>query len=90
MARLNKITPSEALSCMKGFSDRVDRLQANEYMNKRFRTYDLSTLKLEVRYIIMWHSIALFNKNKERAKEIISKCAEKRLIALDIIDKELN
>ena len=82
---MNKITPSESLTKMQGFIERVDRLTADEYSNKRFATYDLTKLKHEIKFVPFWYSIALFNKNKERADSIIKECKEKYKLARSFV-----
>ncbi len=69
-----KITPSMALEKMRNFSNSVKRLEADEYSDKKFRTRDLNKNKFEYKYVPLWHSIAVFNKNRERASEIIAVC----------------
>lgn len=78
---MKKITPSEALSKMQNFIAKIERLQADNYTNKRFRTQDINGLKFEYKYVYLWHSIAIFNKNKERADGIITKCREMHRLA---------
>lgn len=71
---MRKVTPSEAITKIQYFIDRVDRINKNEYSDKRFLTQDMNRLKFEYGRVYLWHSIAVFNKNKERAKEVIDKC----------------
>jgi len=78
---MKKITPSEALKKMNNFTERVGRLERNQYSDKRFRTQDLNAMRGEWRYLYLWHSIAIFNKNKDRAKEIIGECDKCYMIA---------
>jgi hypothetical protein len=66
---MNKLTPSEALQKMINFKDRVKRIEANEYTDKRFLTADQNAMRGEFRYMVLWHSIAIFNKNQNRFKE---------------------
>lgn len=69
------------LSKMQNFIAKIERLQADNYTSKRFRTQDINGLKFEYKYVYLWHSIAIFNKNKERADEIITKCREMHILA---------
>ena len=84
---MKKITPSEALSKMEGFSSRVSRIERNKYSDPRFRTRDLNRLRFEFKYVYLWHSIAFFNENKERAFNVIEKCREKYKTAYYLIEK---
>ncbi len=65
------ITPSEALTKLVNFTDRVERIKKNEYSNNRFLTADINKLTFELRKIHLLCSIGIFNKNKERADQII-------------------
>lgn len=75
------ITPSQALARLSDFSKRVDRLEANQYSNPRFRVADLNRLKASQRGFIFLCSIGVHNRNKERATEIISVAKEKFSLA---------
>jgi len=83
---MRKITPSQALTKMQGFIDRVDRIKENDYSHKRFLTYDLNRLKREYRDVSYWYSISIFNKNQERAKSVIKKCKSAHKKAYDILN----
>lgn len=87
---MRKITPSQALEKMKHFTNRIKRLQANEYSDKKFRTADLNRNEFEYKYVYLWHSIAVFNKNQERAKIIIAECRSIRLVARDYMIETIN
>ncbi len=78
---MKRITPSEALVKMEGFASRVDRIEKNKYTNPRFRTMDLNKLRFEYKYVYLWHSIAFYNKNQERAMSIIERCNKRYRIA---------
>lgn len=65
---MKKLTPSEALQKMINFKNTVHRLEKNEYSNKRFITADKNAIKGTFKYMWLWHSIAIFNKNHERFK----------------------
>lgn len=86
---MKKITPSEALEKLKLFNDRIARLESNDYSNARFRTSDLNKLKRELRTIIFYYSIAVFNKNQTRANEIVKEAHESYKIGFKIRDKEI-
>ena len=81
-------TPSEALTKLSGFISRVERLEANNYTDKRFRTADLNKMKFEIPRMFLFASIGVHNKNKERADSIISVFREKYKIAIQIREKE--
>ncbi len=83
---MNLITPSQCLSSLKNFSDRVERLKKSEYSDKRFRTADLNRLQNEVKKIAWLCSIAVFNKNKERSKEIIARAQVSHIEAKAILE----
>ena len=68
------ITPSQAITKIQYFIDRIERLRLNDYSNKRFRTQDLNKLKFELKFVQLWASIAKFNKNEERSNNIINEC----------------
>ena len=83
------VTPSQALTKLILFYSRVDRLEANNYSNPRFRTQDLNKLKFELQRIRLYASIAIHNKNKERAQSFISMLSSKYIIADKIRNNEL-
>ena len=76
-----KITPSQALEKLKHFTNRINRLEADEYSDKKFRTSDLNRNKFEYKYVYLWHSIAVFNKNQKRATDMIAECRKAHIIA---------
>lgn len=71
---MNKITPSEAITKIENFSNRVERIIKNEYSDKKFLTQDINKLKFEYGRVYLWHSIAVFCKNQDRAKQVINRC----------------
>lgn len=77
-------TPSQALQKLIGFNERIKRLELNNYSNSRFRTMDLNKLKWEIPRISLFASIAVHNKNKERASMIIKKWRKNFVKAIDI------
>jgi hypothetical protein len=83
------LTPSEALTRLVNFNSRIDRLESNEYTNKRFRTADLNKLKGEMDSIILLASIGVHNKNKERASIIVEEFKTKYRIARRIREEEI-
>ncbi len=72
MKSIRLITPAECTTKIGGFILRMKRLDENQYTNPRFRTMDLNKLFFEVRRMSTWASIAVFNKNKDRALTIIN------------------
>lgn len=84
---MNLIIPSKSLERLKGFCARVDRLEADNYSNIRFRTYDIERLKTELGRVVLWASIGIHNKNKERAKQIIGRAGIKLNIARELLYK---
>jgi hypothetical protein len=77
-------TPSQALEKLIGFINRIERLEANNYKIPRLRTEDLNKLKWEMPRISLFASIAIYNKNKERASEIIDKWRTNFLKAVEL------
>jgi hypothetical protein len=84
---MRTITPSEALTWLKGFNERVDRLHNNEYSNSRFETYDSKRLKSELKKVVLYRSIAVHSKNKERVDVIINQLETRFPIAQDLREK---
>ncbi len=65
------IAPFQSLTKLVNFTNRVERIKKNEYSNNRFLTADINKLTFELRKIPLLCSIGVFNKNKERADQII-------------------
>ena len=80
------ITPSECLSKLVHFNKKVERIQLNEYSNPRFRTADLNRLKWDIKLVQYWCSIAVHNKNKERADIIVKESSQNYLVARRLLN----
>ena len=66
------ITPAHCIIKIQGFIARMKRLEEDNYTLPRLRTQDLNSLKYEILNMNRLASIGIFNKNKERAKDIIT------------------
>ena len=71
MRSIHLITPASCIIKIQGFIARMKRLEEDNYTLPRLRTQDLNALIWDVRNITIWASIGTFNKNKERADNII-------------------
>lgn len=83
---INIITPSQALAFIENFNQRIDRLVADNYSNPRFRTQDLKALQHDLRNMTSQASIAVHNKNPERAKTILQACSNRMQTARKLRD----
>lgn len=77
-----KITPSEAITKLKGFIDAMDRLEKNEYKSPASRTRDRNAVIAKFKKLQLWYSLAYFNKNQERAEYYMTKANEMSKIYL--------
>lgn len=82
------ITPSECLTKLQNFNNRIDRLKANQYVLPRLRTHDLNALVIDMKLIKYWASIGKFNKNQERAISIIYKTNDNIFLAIKFNQRE--
>jgi hypothetical protein len=72
MSSIRLITPASCVIKIQGFIARMKRLEEDNYTLPRLRTQDLNALIFDLRSISVWASIGTFNKNKQRADEIIN------------------
>lgn len=72
MNSIRLITPASCIIKIQGFISRMKRLDDDNYTLSRLRTQDLNFLIYDIRNISVWASVGIFNKNKQRANEIIN------------------
>lgn len=84
---MNLLTPANACIKLIDFIERIERLEKNQYTITRFYSYDMGILKEDLNKINLYCSIAIWNKNKERAEEIINLVEGKIIIARDLLYK---
>ena len=78
------ISPSSALQQLKAFIARVERLQANQYSDLRFRKADLNKLRSELRSIGQKVEHVVQHRKPENVQPVLDVLKEYSLQAMDI------